>query len=307
MKILWRISLTNPNYPMAIVSKGRSEYMTTSRSLNRMKIPHYIIIEPQDEEPYKEALKEFGITHATLLVAPFSNHGDGPGRARNWWWDYSKEVLDADAHWIMDDNIADFYRLHQNMRIRVESGALFRSCEDFVDRYENILMSGLQYRFFISPNQKYPPYVTNTRIYSCNLIRNDCPFRWRGRYNEDTILSLDILKAGYCTVQFNHFLQSKIVTQAQKGGNTQEFYHTENMDEEKAKKGWNEDGTINKSKMLVDAHPDVSRLVWKYNRWHHYVDYSPFKKTKLKLKEGVKIPQGVNNYGLHLIDNYTGP
>ena len=291
----------NPKYPLAIVSKGRAQYMSTSRSLNRMKIPHHIIIEPQDLEPYTEALKNFGITYATLLVAPFSNHGDGPGRARNWWWDYSKEVLKAEAHWVMDDNINDFYRLTDNQRIRVENGSLFKSCEDFVDRYENVLMSGLQYRFFIAPNQKYPPYVTNTRIYSCNLIRNDCPFRWRGRYNEDTILSLDILKAGFCTVQFNHFLQDKMVTQAQKGGNTAEFYHAENAEALKA--GWNTDGTINKSQMLVDVHPDVARVAWKYGRWHHYVDYSPFKKTKLKLKEGVDLKSfpKVDNYKLKLI------
>lgn len=296
----------NPRYPIAIVSKGRHESMFTSRSLNRMKVPHYIIIEPQDEQNYLEAFTNFGITYATLLVAPFSNHGDGPGRARNWWWDYSKEVLKVDAHWVCDDNISDFYRLHNNLRVRVESGALFRSCEDFVDRYENVLMSGLQYRFFCASNQKYPPYVLNTRIYSCNLIRNDCPFRWRGKYNEDTILSLDILKAGYCTVQFNHFLQDKMVTQAVKGGNTAEFYHKENAD--KIANGWNPDGTINKSQMLVDIHPDVSRMVWRYGRWHHHVDYSPFKKNKLILKPDIDLKAfpKVNNYGLKFIDNYEG-
>ena len=275
-----------------------------------MKVPHYIAIEPQDEKDYENALDTFGIRkYVTLLIAPFSNHGDGPGRARNWCWDHSISI-GAESHWVCDDNINDFYRLHQNQRIRVESGAIFRAAEDFVDRYENVPISGFQYRFFVAPNSKYPPYVKNTRIYSTLLIRNDCKHRWRGRYNEDTDICLRVLKDGDCTIQFNAFLQGKAATQTLKGGNTEEFYHKEGiLDKEKWRDGQlNATGTINKSQMLVDMHPDVARMVWRYGRWHHHVDYSPFKKNKLILKEGIdleKMPK-VNNYGMKLIDNFTG-
>jgi len=44
------------------------------------------------------------------------------------------------------------------------------------------------------------------------LIRNDVPYRWRGRYNEDTDLSLRMLKDRWCTIQFNAFLQGKAAT-----------------------------------------------------------------------------------------------
>ena len=295
--------MTNPKYPVYIVSKGRADTMITSRSLTRMKVPHYIIIEPQDEKPYNEALVNFGLSdYVTLLIAPFSNHGDGPGRARNWAWDHSISI-GADAHWVLDDNISDFYRLHRNERIRVESGVFFKVMEDFFDRYENLYIAGPQYRFFIAPNQKYPPYVANTRIYSCLLIRNDCKHRWRGRYNEDTDICLRVLKDGDCTVQFNAFLQGKVATQTIKGGNTDEFYHKEFVEDEQELEGkrYNEKGTINKSQMLADMHPDVARVVWRYGRWHHYVDYTPFKKNKLVLKDGVVLPEGVNNYGMKLI------
>ena len=56
-----------------------------------------------------------------------------------------------------------------------------------------------------------------------------------------------------------------------KGGNTDEFYEKE--------------GTLNKSQMLVDMHPDVTKLVKRWNRDHHWVDYRPFKKNILKKKE----------------------
>lgn len=299
--------MINPEHPVYIVSKGRADSMITSKSLSRMKVPHYIIIEPQDEESYEKALDNFKIRdYVTLIVAPFSNHGDGPGRARNFAWDHAISI-GKEKHWVLDDNISDFYRLHKNQRIRVESGVIFYAAEQFIDRFENVPVSGFQYRFFIAPNQKYPPFVKNTRIYSCLLIDNKCKHRWRGRYNEDTILSLDVLKDGDCTIQFNAFLQGKCATQTVKGGNTDEFYWKE-VGEEKLDKvkeaGYNPLGTVNKSQMLADIHPDVSRVVWRYNRWHHYVDYSPFKKNELRLKSNVEIPDGVNNFGMKLITNW---
>ena len=296
--------MTNPKHPVYIISKGRSESMLTSRSFARMKVPHYIAIEPQDEELYEKALDKFNIRpYVTLLIAPFSNHGDGPGRARNWCWDHSISI-GAEKHWVLDDNIADFYRLQKNKRVRVESGAIFRAAEDFVDRYENVPIAGFQYRFFIAPNSKYPPYVKNTRIYSTLLIDNKCKHRWRGRYNEDTDICLQVLKDGDCTIQFNAFLQGKAATQTVKGGNTEEFYHKEGIEEGKWIENVNSEGTRNKSQMLVDLHPDVARMVWRYKRWHHYVDYSSFKKNELRLKPGVKMPEGNNNYGMRFATDF---
>ena len=274
----------NPSYPVYIVSKGRSDSRLTSRSLERMNIPYYIAVEPQDYDAYCAV-----IDPAKVLVLPFSNHGDGPGRARNWCWDHAIK-LGAKRHWVLDDNISDFYRLQKNERIRVETGAIFKAAEDFVDRYENVPISGFQYRFFIAPNAKYPPFVTNTRIYSVLLIDNECKHRWRGRYNEDTDICLRVLKDGDCTIQFNAFLQGKAATQTLGGGNTEEFYAKE--------------GTLKKSQMLVDMHPDVTKLVWRFDRWHHFVDYNPFKKNKLKFKPGVEVKDEINNYGMKLIKNY---
>ena len=153
-------------------------------------------------------------------------------------------------------------------------------------RYENIAISGLNYRFFVVAAKWYAPYRINHRIYSCLLIRNDIPYRWRGRYNEDTDICLRVLRDGWVTLQFNAFLAGKVTTQRMQGGNTQEFYK--------------EDGTHPKSQMLADLHPDVAKVVWRFNRWHHRVDYSPFADNKLIPKEGVKIPEGINEYGMIL-------
>lgn len=288
---------TNPKYPVYIVSKGRHDSMITSKSLTRMKVPHYIAVEPQEFKDYQNAVEEFNLKdYATVLELPFSNLGLGSYPARNWVWDHSKSI-GAEKHWVLDDNIADFYRLNKNQRIRVESGVIFRMAEDFVDRYENVPVSGFNYRFFVAPNAKYPPYYLNTKVYSCILIQNDCPYRWRLKYNEDVDLCLQVLKGGLCTIQFNIFLSGKCATQTVKGGNTEELY---------GKQGNKKDpkGTLQKSQMLVDHHPDIAKVVWKYGRVHHHVDYRGFKKNKLKYKPGIEIPKGVNNYGLKLVTNY---
>ena len=164
---------------------------------------------------------------------------------------------------MMDDNIDGFSRWNNNMFYRVKSSIFFRIMEDFSLKYENVAMSGPQYEFFITNYQAHKPISVNKRIFSCNLIRNDLPLRWRGRWNEDAILSFDILKAGYCTILFNSFLQDKISTQVMKGGNTDTVYKK---------------GTFMKSKMLVREHPDLCHLIFKYNRWHHSCNSSYFEK-----------------------------
>lgn len=286
---------SNPQFPLYIVSKGRWQTRHTARSLEEMKVPYFIVVEPQEYASYCSV-----IDRRKVLVLDMSykeryelcddlglSKSTGPGPARNFAWDHS--VSNGFAwHWVMDDNIDRFYRLHENTKIPIATGAGFKAMEDFVLRYTNIGMAGPNYAMFAKRKFKLPPYITNTRIYSCNLIRNDLPFRWRGRYNEDTILSLDMLKAGWCTVQFYAFLQNKLNTQLVKGGNTAEFYARE--------------GTKPKSEMLVRVHPDVSRLMFRFGRHHHYVDYKPFQATKLRRKSGVVLSGKADDYGLSLVN-----
>jgi hypothetical protein len=269
----------NPKYPIYIVSKGRWESRLTSRALERMKVPYHIIIEKQEYKQYAAVIDKSKILILNKSYQERYNTCDrlgdskskGPGPARNFAWDYSIQ-LGFPWHWVMDDNIAKFYRLNRNQKIPAKDGSIFRWMEEFCERYMNVAMAGPNYAMFLPRKYRKPIFVMNTRIYSCNLIRNDIPFRWRGRYNEDTDLSLRILKAGWCTIQFNAFLQGKVRTQILKGGNTEEFYTKE--------------GTYPKSIMIVRLHPDIARLTRKgpsmrTERWHHYINYKPFRKNRL--------------------------
>jgi hypothetical protein len=261
-------------------------------ALDKIGVSYYVIVEEQEYRYYAQYIKP---EQLLILDKTFQDNYEtcddlgntkskGPGPARNFAWEHSIKN-GYDFHWVMDDNIRNFYRLHNNMKIRILDGSFFKLQEDFILRYENVAMGGPNYYMFAPRKTKVKPFNVNTRIYSCNFIRNDLPYRWRGRYNEDTILSLDMLKGGWCTIQFYAFLQHKMQTQTVKGGNNTDFYSKE--------------GTLPKSKMLVKVHPDVSELVWKFKRWHHKVDYSQFKYNKLELKKDIDIH---NNYNYRLIN-----
>ena len=270
----------NPKYPIYIISKSRWESRLTSKALERMKVPYHIVIEPQEYDNYASVIDK-----TKILTLPFSNLGQGSIPARNWVWEHSISI-NAKKHWIMDDNIYDFYRLNRNVRNIVQTGTIFKICEDFTDRYENVPISGLNYRFFMVPTDSHPPYYLNTRVYSCILINNTLKQRWRGRYNEDTDLCIRVLKDGYCTILFNAFLQEKAGTMTLKGGNTDELYA--------------DDGRLKMAKSLKEQHPDICTITWKFNRWQHQVNYTVFEKNKLIKKNNVEIKQGIDNYGLVL-------
>lgn len=274
------MSMNNPRYPIYIISKGRADSRLTSKALERMNVPYSIVIEPQEYEQYADV-----IDHKKILTLPFSNLGLGSIPARNWVWEHAAQS-GAYRHWILDDNIRYFMRLNNSVRDYVLTGAIFRAAEDFVDRYENVAMAGFQYKMFARDGAMWPAFALNTRVYSCILLRNDLPYRWRGRYNEDTDLSLRILKDGWCTVLFYAFLADKIATMKMKGGNTDELY--------------TDDGRLKMAQSLVDQHPDVTKITWKWGRWQHCVDYSQFKRNKLKKKHDVIVTNAVDNYGMVL-------
>ena len=299
-----------PQFPLYLPTKGRFESMYTSKYLTLMGVKHFLVVEPQEVEAYEGAVREFSLLATVLpMDMEYKNtyelcddlgltKSTGPGPARNFAWEHSI-ANGHDWHWVMDDNILSFHRFNENEKVKTTSPGIWRAMEDYVLRFKNVGMAGSQYFMFAFARVKTPPLILNTRIYSCNLIRNDLPFRWRGRYNEDTILSLDMLKKKWCTIQFNAFLQYKMETQSLKGGNSDAFYLVEGKKQSGEK--YTDTGTLAKSQMLVKVHPDVSRVVHKFSRIHHKVDYRQFKKNRLVYRDDCVKPSSVNNYGMKLV------
>ncbi|MFN5418038.1 MAG: hypothetical protein ACK5B9_13345 [Flavobacteriia bacterium] len=273
--------MMNPKYPIYIISKGRAKSRLTSKALESINVPYRIVIEPQEFDEYSKYIDE-----SKILILPFSNLNQGSIPARNWVWEHSIRE-GHERHWILDDNIRAFRRYNNDIKYLVTSGTIFKCAEDFTDRYENIAISGFQYSSFMAYNRQKKPFTINTRIYSCLLIKNDIDYRWRGKYNEDSDLSLRVLKDGWCTILFNAFLQDKQSNMTMKCVNKDTIYNTG-------------DNRMEFAKSLEEQHPDCVKVIWRFNRWHHSINFNSFKKNKLIIKQNIVIKEGIDNYGMIL-------
>lgn len=270
-----------PRYPVYVISKGRWETPWTAEALRAIGVPHKVVVEPSEATHYVAALGE-----ERLIIAPedFSRRGEGGIPVRNYVWELAL-ATGARRHWILDDNVHGFLRLHRNRRIPVAGPSIFRAAEDFTDRYDNVAFSGFNYMYLAPDRGELPPFYLNTRVYSMILVDNALPYRWRGRYNEDTDICLRALKDGLCTVLFNAFLGDKAPTLTMKGGNASIYAESDNRREF--------------AESLKRQHPDVVEVVWRYGRWHHEVDYRPFAANRLVPRRDRPLDGG--EYGMRLV------
>lgn len=278
-----KMKIMKNKYNIYIPSKNRHDSRLTIKALEKMNLKYKVVIEPHQYDNYAKFIKDENIL---ITDFDFPNSSNQLVKTRNWIKKYSISKGEK-RHWQLDDNISYFTRLYKNFHRPVLCGSTFRAIDDFVDRYDNIAIAGMNYEFFCISKVKLQPIRLNTRIYSCSLINNEMPYNWRGIYNDDTDICLRALKDGWSTVLFNAFCCAKATTMSVKGGNT-DIYQG--------------DGRKKMAESLVKQHPDVTKITWKFGRWHHQVDYRPFKKNKLIFKKDYIKKKGVNNYGMKLIE-----
>lgn len=275
-----------PEYPIYIVSKNRAKRCLTSKALTELNVKHYIVVEEFNLKEYQEnntsdlitflILPEKYRTDYDLCGGLGGNGNPGPGAARNFARQHS---IDSGFkyHWVMDDNLQYFSFLNRNEKLLLKTPTFLKVAEDLFTSFENAPVCGLNYLNFCKKIDKANITIPNTRIYSCLFIDNSSGYSWRGQYNEDTDLSLSVLKDGNCTIQLNAFLCEKITTQRMRGGNSEEFYDAE--------------GTYNKSKIIEELHPDVAYVTEKFGRIHHHVNYKKFYGNKLVPKKNLRFPE----------------
>ena len=264
-------------YPIYIPSKGRWESRLTVKALDKIYTPYRVVVEPQEYDNYAAV-----IAPHKILVLPFSNQG--LHTTRTWILEHSL-AEGYKRHWQLDDNITGFYRFNRNFKLPVSSAATFKAIEDFVDRYENIDLAGMNYFMFAKRKYVIPPITWNTRIYSCTLVNNNQPERWTSYFNDDTDISLRVLLKGRCTALFNAFLCYKMTTMTIQGGLTDDYQG---------------DGRYKMALALKERHPHLTKITKKFGRYQHHVDYSVFKKNKPILISGKNYKDEINNYGMEL-------
>lgn len=248
-------------YPIYIISKGRFENPITAKEFESIGVDYLIAVEPQESDEYSKKLGEHRI-----LVLPFSNLGLGSYPARNFCWEHAK-MNGHKYHWIFDDNIHGFDKWIDKRKTRIRNDVRpFLYVENYTDKH-NIDINGFEYDTFVATVPK-TPFKHNCHVYSALLIKNDLPYRWRLKYNEDVDLCLQVLHNGGTTASCIYYMINKVSTTAKmKGGNQTELYQN-NAKEKK----------ILKAKMLEAVWPQYAKTVIRFNRPHHFVDWKIFKK-----------------------------
>lgn len=257
-----------PRYPIYIPSKGRIDHAQTARMFIRDSVPFLFVVEPQEAHAYAKA---FG--KDKLLILP--ENDQGLIYARNWIRDYSTERGDI-RHWQVDDNIRTCYRRYKALRVPCHAGIAFRAVEDFVDRYENVALAGMNYDMFIPDRNKHPPFRLNVHVYSNTLFLNALPHRFRPPANEDVDMCLQVLSDGWCIIQFNAFVIDKSTTMTTPGGQTDEAYQG--------------DGRLFMARALERKWPGIVTTKRRFNRPQHVIAFEWRKfDNELRLRKDVDL------------------
>ena len=235
-------------YPIYIPSKNRSDNCLTAGRLNKDKTPYHLVVEPQEEVVYRKAFPD-----ASILV--LDRNDGGLFYVRNWIKAHSLANGDK-RHWQIDDNITYFRRWYKTRRIPINAGTALRIVADFVDRYENVAIAGLDYKMFcIKSPVEQKPFILNCHVYSCTLVLNSLPHSWRD-YNDDVDICLQVLADGWCTILMKAFMIDKMWTMSVKGGMTATYQN---------------DGRLQMARQLERRWPKVVSVNRRFQRPQHVV------------------------------------
>jgi len=232
------------NYPVYIISKGRAYNPLTARLFENSNIDYFIAVEPQEKDEYIKALGE-----KRVIELPFSNLGLGSYPARNFCWEHSKQ-RGHKYHWLFDDNIQCWKKWINGKRKSIDDlKPAFQYVENYAKKTNIDILGFEEPNFVVKPPKK--PFKHNCHVYSAMLIKNELPYRWRLKYNEDIDLNLQVLHNGGTTASCIYYMADKVSTSAKmKGGNQTELYQGN-----KAEKN------LLKAKMIEKVWPQYAKTV----------------------------------------------
>jgi hypothetical protein len=217
-------------YKINILSLGRytDKLVTTHKILTEMKIHHYLFCEDKEYELYNNWINN---QYCVLINSGenFSELNEGGQHMRNYIIDYWVQRGEQYI-WMLDDNIQHYHRLWRGNKIKIKSKEIFTSIEHFISHYQNIGMCSHNFSSFITSNSKRTCIVKNGKHFSSFLLNIQTGIKFRFKYNEDHIMSIDNLCSGYQTICFNHILYNKKTSGTQKGGNSNIYSSQGNQD-----------------------------------------------------------------------------
>lgn len=165
-------------------------------------------------------------------------------------------------HWQFDDDYMYFRHINGELKKNetVRSGAFFEHELNRIATFAH--EAGLANAGFCLGMESFPEMVKtfSKRVFNAhNMPTDEKLFQtWRGRMNDDLINALDVYHSGKIEMSFKFMTLMLAPTQSEKGGNS-EIYESE--------------GTVRKTAYAVLVDPKNTKLVIRFGRFHHKVNW----------------------------------
>jgi len=200
-------------FPIYIPSKGRAERSRTVEELEKGNCTDYfIVVEPQDYEAYSEA-------HHEKNLLCLDKNDEGIYYVRNFILQHALNN-GYEYVWQVDDDL-QFARHSKNSKPilkPIHPTEAFIEIEQVVEKFSNIGVAGVRDSTYA---WSQPERISiNKQASGCWLIKTDTGCKFRKDIIEDTDFNMQILVAGYCTLNFNRLVYVNPPTGTVEGGNS---------------------------------------------------------------------------------------
>lgn len=267
-----------------IISKGRP-WCKTAKTLTKMNYPgEWFIVCGNNDETLQEYRDNWGehvlvfdwyeqIKHTdTLDNFGFDNMASGAVPVRNATCDISRERGEL-RHWQLDDDYNGFYRvtngtLHKHRMDGQELYEVLSEIAEFAHRC-GLQNAGIALGTIESVPEKKKTF--SRRVFNAHNLPTDPELFtvWRGRMNDDLINAIETYRNGGFEMLFKYANLTMEPSQSEAGGLT-DLYKAE--------------GTVRKTAYPVLLAPSATKLVVRFGRYHHRVDWDKLSPKMLHSK-----------------------
>lgn len=195
-----------------VCSKGRPEGKTLKMLEASEAVPHYyLIVEPQDEELYKNQ----GFKKSITIVLP--QNDQGVAYARRFVVLRAREAQQEQI-WMLDDDISSFTERRSAKLHPIDIGQALTMAQDHLMKVPNLAVGALEYGQYAWAAKK--PYALNSYCEVATLLNlNNLKLcKYRDDVKEDRDLVLQALSLGYMTARTTLFAFNAPKNGSNKGG-----------------------------------------------------------------------------------------
>jgi hypothetical protein len=205
--------------PILVTSKGRPE-AETLKTLGCGALEVAVVVEPQEERQYREAIQANGWRAITVSLP---QSGRGLSYAR----DFALQRMRAerrDFFWMLDDDIKAFYRTRNGKTEKIDAATALREAEGRLLAEPNLGIGSLEYQQY-AWNAKAGQTARNSYCDVAVLINANVTANYRPmlRLKVDRDFTLQVLSSGRSTIRLRDLSFSVPKNGSNKGGLHDEY------------------------------------------------------------------------------------